>query len=258
VCTDFHLSKRSVASLWWVLFGLHIFKASEPFDYRFWRTNGGGRLTEGAKLSRKVTTCCRIDKMKRRELPAIKTQGCLFQHLVNFIFPPFCAYNNNFYNNSAHALCYGDYQLFVTLNYGQWEILKDWIECPYFLFSLHIRLLPVLFSHFYSYSPFLSFHHYCTRSSSYVLFLLLILHFLFSFFIFVLLLSSSFFYEFAFVLVFQFYSCSFFFVFNLLLFRRIWVLLLLFFVLVTVQIGSSSKPSVLNNGGDWYIVPHSY
>lgn len=83
--------------LGWVLFGLHIFKASEFVDYRFWRTAGGRRLTEGAKLSRKATTYCRIDKMKKRELPAIKTKECLILHLVNFIFPPFCTYidNNN-------------------------------------------------------------------------------------------------------------------------------------------------------------------
>ena len=71
---------------------------------------------------------------------------------------------------------------------------------------------PILFSPFYSHSSFLSFPHYGTRSSSYVLFLLLILHFLFSFFTFALLLSSALFYEFAFVLVFQVNSCSFFFV----------------------------------------------
>ena len=46
--------------------------------------------------------------------------------------------------------------------------------------------------------------------------------------------------------------------FILLLVMRILVLFILLFVLVTVQIGSSSKPSVLNKGGEWYIMPHSY
>jgi hypothetical protein len=120
---------------------------------------------------------------------------------------------------------------FLTLNFCLWEILKKWIECPCFLFSLYIRLL--IFSLWYS------FFLLCFFSSP-------VSPFSVFFFIFAWQLLSSFVYKFAFVLVFQIYSCSFLFVFFiLLLVMRILVLFLSFFVHVIVQIGSYSKPSVL-------------
>jgi hypothetical protein len=146
---------------------------------------------------------------------------------------------------------------FVTLNYGQWEILKYWIECPCFLFSLYIRLLQFYFLLFILIHPFKfsslwhSFFLLCSFPSPDSPFCF---PFSYSYYCYHNLSSMNL----LLCLFFKFIDDLFSLFFILLLVMRILVLLLLFFVLVTAQIGSSSKPSVLNKGGDWYIIPHSY
>lgn len=141
---------------------------------------------------------------------------------------------------------------FVTLNYGQWEILEDWIDFPCFLFSLYIRLLQFYFLLVYFLSSFKVF--------LIMVLILPVMFFSFSWFsIFCFHFSYSCYYyhdlssmNLLLCLLFNFKVSILSMFFILLLVMRNLVLLLLFFVLVTVQICSSSKHCVLNNGGDWY------
>jgi hypothetical protein len=157
-----------------------------------------------------------------------------------------------------HILCVTAFMnCFVALNYDQWKILKYWIECPCFHFSLYIRLLQLYFLLFILIRPFKfsslwhSFYLLCSFPSPDSPFCF---PFSYSYCCYHYLSSMNF----RFCLFFKFIVALFSLFFILLFVMRILVLLLLFFVLVTAQVGSSSKPSVLNKGGDWCIIPHSY